>query len=52
MMDNVDYLCIAVRNLYGSMNSKDFERVVTFMETLYASNRISLPLKGILIIGY
>ena len=50
MMNGVEYLAIAVRNVYR--NSRDFERVVKFMDTLYASNRIRLPLKGILIIGY
>ncbi len=54
MMDGVEYLCIAVRNIYvaAGMKNRDFERVVTFFETLYASNRLALPLKGILIIGY
>lgn len=47
---SVDYLAIAVRQKY--LNKKDFETVITFFDTLYASNRISLPLKGILILGY
>lgn len=50
MMHGVDYLAIVVRNVYRRSN--DFERVVRFMDTLYASNRIKLPLKGILIVGY
>ncbi|WP_339074656.1 hypothetical protein [Teredinibacter turnerae] len=50
MMHGVDYLAIVVRNVYRKSN--DFERVVRFMDTLYASNRIKLPLKGILIVGY
>jgi len=50
MMHNVDYLIIAIRNVYAKR--KDFEVVITFFDTLYASNRIELPLKGILIIGY
>lgn len=50
MMQEVDYLGIAVRNQYTT--SKDFERVFTFFDTLYKSNRLSLPLKGILIVGY
>ena len=50
MMHNVDYLIIAVRNRYRT--SKDFEKVISFLDTLYASNRLTLPLKGILIIGY
>ena len=50
MMQNVDYLCIAVRNHY--INSMDYEKVVTFFETLYLSDRIKTALKGLLIIGY
>ena len=50
MMHGVEYPAIAVRNTYKKSN--DFERVVRFMDTLYASNRIILPLRGILIIGY
>ncbi len=50
MMHEVSYLAIAVRNKYR--NSHDYEKVQTFFETLYASQRLTLPLKGILIIGY
>lgn len=50
MMQDVDFLVIAVRNTY--LNKLDFEEVVNFFQTLYASNRVVLPLKGILIIGY
>ena len=50
MMHNVDYLIIAVRNIYRT--SKDFDKVISFLDTLYASDRLKLPLKGILIIGY
>ena len=50
MMRDVDFLGIAVRNIYK--NGRDFDKVVKFFETLYASNRLVLPLKGILIIGY
>jgi len=50
MMHQVDFLVIAVRKTYG--RNKDFESVITFFETLYASQRLVLPLKGILIIGY
>ena len=57
MMHEVRYLGIAVRNSYTSgsakkLVSKDFERVVAFLDTLYASNRLNLPLEGILLIGY
>lgn len=50
MMHEIEYLVIAVRNIYRTSN--DFDKVITFLDTLYASNRLTLPLKGILIIGY
>ena len=50
MMHEVDFLVIAVRNTYRT--NKDFQSVTTFFETLYASERLRLPLEGILIIGY
>jgi hypothetical protein len=52
MMEDVDYLCIAVLNRYEASGRNDFEHVVKFMETLYASQRLELPLHGVLIIGY
>ena len=52
MMYDVDYCAIAVRNIYQSGHSKDFEKISTFIDTMYASDRLRLPLKGILIIGY
>ena len=50
MMFNVEYLIIAVRKNYR--NNNDFNKIYTFLETLYISNRVHLPLKGILLIGY
>ena len=50
MMHDIEYLAIAVRNTYRK--SQDFEKVFTFFDTLYKSNRMKLPLKGVLIIGY
>jgi hypothetical protein len=50
MMHDVKYLAIAVRNNYK--RSKDFVEVVRFFDTLYASNRLILPLEGVLLIGY
>ena len=40
--------------LYGKDGSVDkaFEVVTTFMDTLYSSGRLEVPLKGILVIGY
>lgn len=51
VMHDVDYLAVAVRNIYRNSN-RDFETVINFLDTLYASGRLRLPLKGILIIGY
>jgi hypothetical protein len=50
MMQNVTYLGIAVRKRY--MERDDFEQVTKFFETLYSSGRLTLPLQGVLIVGY
>ena len=50
MMFKVEYLVIAVRNEYRS--SDDFTKIYSFLDTLYTSNRLRLPLHGILLIGY
>ena len=50
VMQDVEILAIAVRQDYRGSN--DFEKVCTFFETIYASNRLTLPLKGILVLGY
>lgn len=58
MMFEVEYLVIAVLNEYTiNINGKpttshDYLSIKTFLETLYISNRLQLPLKGILLIGY
>lgn len=58
MMYEVEYLVIAVLNEYAintsgkKQISHDYQSVKTFLETLYVSNRLQLPLKGILLIGY
>ncbi|MEW5747546.1 MAG: hypothetical protein AB1793_01990 [Candidatus Thermoplasmatota archaeon] len=49
-MHDVEYCTIAVRNTY--LRRSDFKAVASFMDALYASGRISLPLKGLLVIGY
>lgn len=50
MMHNVHYVAIAVRQDYRK--HRDFEAVCTFFDTLYASGRLSLPLRGVLLLGY
>lgn len=43
MMHDVRFPGIAVRNRYKA--NRDFDRVIAFFDTLYASRRLSLPLK-------
>lgn len=50
MMYKVETLVLAVRNDYRGAD--DFKKIYTFLETLYISNRIKLPLKEIVLIGY
>ena len=50
MMHGVEFLILAVRNNYRG--SDDFQKVYAFLETLYISSRLVLPLKGIILIGY
>lgn len=58
MMYEVEYLVIAVLNEYTfnasgkQQTAHDYQSIKTFLETLYVSNRLQLPLKGILLIGY
>ena len=49
-MQEAKHLMIAVRNDYRG--GRDFEKVLSFMETLYASARLTLPLESVTIIGY
>lgn len=50
VMQDVDFLVISVRHDYRGSN--DFEKVCTFFDTLYSSSRLTLPLRGIMIVGY
>jgi hypothetical protein len=60
VMPYVDYLAVAVRNEYRSMDSKkgtarvnaDFGLVTSELDALYESHRLQLPLLGILVVGY
>ena len=51
-MEDIDYLVIAVREVYGKARNKDYRKICSFFDTMYLSNRFTIPLKGILIIGY
>jgi hypothetical protein len=50
MMFDVDYLILGVRNHYRQQ--QDFQEVYKFLELLYINNRLVLPLKGIMLVGY
>ena len=50
VMHDIDYLIICIRNDYRG--SDNFGTVVNFLNTLYASNRLRLPLEGIMVVGY
>lgn len=62
LMPYVDYLVIAVRNTYRSLDRKngkllvktnpDFTSVTAELDALYESHRLHLPLKGVTIVGY
>ncbi len=52
---NIDYLALAVRKLYVTdkvRGNTDFATVHDKLETLFLSEKLSLPLKGVLLIGY
>lgn len=55
-IQDAEYLVIAVLLGYWpksfSTPAKDFQEVTNFMDILYSSDRITLPLKGVLIVGY
>jgi hypothetical protein len=56
VIQDARYLVIAVCKAYKPASlknpSNDFEIVSTFIDTLYSSGRLNVPLEGILIIGY
>lgn len=49
-MYDAQYLCIAVREVYRK--SPDYKKVCNFFNAMYACDRFTIPLNGILIIGY
>ncbi len=50
VMQDVDYAVIAVRQDYRG--SDDYSKIINFIEVLYTSTRLQIPLTGVLIIGY
>ena len=56
-IQSANYLVIMVLSEYKPASKKqspnrDFKTVVNFIETLYSSGRLELPLDGILVVGY
>jgi hypothetical protein len=58
IIKEANYLVIAVPTQYtingesGEQTEKTFDSVIKHFDDLYASDRLKLPLKGVLIIGY
>lgn len=50
MMYCVECLILAVRNEYR--NSHDYLKILDYLDTLFLNNRIKIPLKSIVLIGY
>jgi hypothetical protein len=54
LMVDVDYLILAVMREYrpGKQTIKSFEKTRKRLDAIYASDRLKLPLKGVLLVGY
>jgi len=50
LLPNVQYLVVAMRQVYQA--SRNYENVCVAFDTLYTSTRFSLPLRGVLVLGY
>jgi len=50
VMQDVNYLIVCIRNDYRG--NDNFGTVVNFFNALYASDRLNLPLVGIMVVGY
>jgi hypothetical protein len=54
IMQEVDYLLLGVRQQYKHANvtQNDFEKTREQVEAIYASARLNLPFKGLLVFGW
>lgn len=50
VMNDVDYLIVAVRNSYKGRS--DYKKILDWINIVYLSKKIKFDLKGILLIGY
>ena len=54
VMDSIDNCMIAVRNdnIYRGKSNPDFQKVLDYIETIYVSNKLILPLEKVIVVGY
>ena len=52
VMQDVHHLVIAIQTHYGKKQRDDYRTVERFLDTLYQSGRLQLPLRSAVIIGY
>jgi hypothetical protein len=54
IMQEVDYLLLGVRQQYkyANVSQNDFEKTREQVEAIYASGRLNLPFKGLLVFGW
>jgi len=50
MMQDAQHLVICLRNVYR--RNRDFEKALVWFDTLYASQRLRLPLSTVTLVGY
>lgn len=51
-MQGVNHIAIALRLRYGKTQHQDFDAACTYFDSIYASGRMTFPIKSLLIIGY
>ena len=50
MMSEVEYFCICIKDDNGG--NDEYNQVCDFFKTVYSTNRLVLPFKGVVVIGY
>lgn len=51
-MQGVNHIAIALRLRYGKTQHQDFDAACTYFDSIYASGRMTFPIKSLLVIGY
>lgn len=54
LMVDADYLILAMMREYhsGAQVMRSYEQTLKRLDAIYASDRLKLPLKGVLLVGY